>query len=348
MNNKSISTRMKNTLNLTFFGLILCLLMACQNENPPQKHIVFVTGDEEYRSEESMPMLARILKREGFRVSICYALDSAGFIDPNNIKHISGLEILDSADMMVLFTRFRALPENERNHIIKFSESGKPMVGFRTATHAFKYKEDSTLFQYNDDWPRKIFGQKWITHHGHFGDGHEFLTDVQIIPGKEDNVVLRGVKPFKAYSWLYHVHGGDHELFGNCDTLLRGRALKSNHLNNLEKFQIENPVAWTKTYNGEFERGLDSPLGVGGKSGDSPSGARGENGSRVFFSTVAHPFDFKDESCRKLALNGIMWALGEEDRIPKDGRNADYVGEYEPNNSGFGKKYKLNRKPPEL
>lgn len=332
---------MKNTLVFTFLISVLVLTMACQDGGEKQsqafpKHIVFVTGDEEYRSEESMPMLARILKREGFRVSVCYSLDSLGNIDPNNVNHISGLEVLDSADMMVLFTRFRALPENERKYITKFAESGKPMAGFRTATHAFKYKEDSTLFKYNDDWPRKIFGQKWITHHGHFGDGHEHLTEVEIIPEQADHVVLRGVKPFKAYSWLYHVHGGDHELFGYCDTLLRGRALKSNHLNNLEKFPIENPVAWTKTYNGEFESGLDTPL------------ANNNNGARVFFSTVAHPFDFKNESCRKLALNGIMWALGEESRIPEDGMNADFVGVYEPNNSGFGQKYKLNRKPPEL
>ena len=106
--------------------------MTCQQEPtkspPPQKHIVFVTGDEEYRSEESMPMLASILEQQGYKVSVCYALDSLGFIAPDKIDHIAGLEILDSADMMVMFTRFRELPKEEARHITDFAESGKPYL----------------------------------------------------------------------------------------------------------------------------------------------------------------------------------------------------------------------------
>ena len=141
-------------------------------EQPPP-HIVFVTGDEEYRSEESMPMLARILKRDyGFRVTVCYALDEQGVIDPNNLENIEGLEALEEADMMVLFTRFRALPEEQRTYILDFAESGKPMAGFRTATHAFLYSEalarlhgvydearahryDEALAHLDEDGPRK-------------------------------------------------------------------------------------------------------------------------------------------------------------------------------------------------
>ena len=80
------------------------------------------------------------------------------------------------------------------------------MVGFRTSTHAFLYKDDSTKVEYNDDWPIKVFGQKWIIHHGHFDDGHDPLTDVSIISEKASHPVLTGVTPFKAYSWLYHVY----------------------------------------------------------------------------------------------------------------------------------------------
>ena len=69
--------RMKRIIYL--FSLLF--LISCEDKpkvNPP--HIVFVTGDEEYRSEESMPMLASILKRElNADVSICYSLDSLGF-----------------------------------------------------------------------------------------------------------------------------------------------------------------------------------------------------------------------------------------------------------------------------
>ena len=107
-------------------------------EEPP--HVVFVTGDEEYRSEESMPMLAKILdKTHGFRVSVCYAVDPDGSINPDNLTNIAGLEALDDADLMVMFTRFRKLPDAQLERITRYAESGKPMMGFRTATHAFKY-----------------------------------------------------------------------------------------------------------------------------------------------------------------------------------------------------------------
>ena len=319
--------------NLTFVLFTMFLLSACTQgaeeqqetvEVPPLK-VVFVTGDEEYRSEESMPMLGKILKRElNCEVSICYSLDSLGFIDPNNTRHIAGLEALDSADLMVLFTRFRALPTEEARYILDYAESGKPMVGFRTATHAFKYEEDSTKFHLNDDWPIKVFGQKWITHHGHFEDGHGHLTDVQLIDSKTADPILKGVQPFKTFSWLYHVDGGDYELYGDSDPLLIGTSLRSNHEENgrLDEFPLTNPVAWKKTYTGES-----------GKS------------SRVFFTTLGHPYDFKDESMRKLALNGIYWALGLEDQIPDGGIHADFVDTYDPNNSGFGQKFKPGMKP---
>lgn len=288
-------------------------------------NIVFVVGDEEYRSEESMPMLAKILERDlGAKTTICYSVDSAGFIDPNRLDYIEGLSALKDADMMVLFTRFRALPEDQLKYIIDFSNSGKPMVGFRTATHAFKYPENSPYFYMNNEWPSEVFGQQWITHHGHFSDGNEQMTKVSVIQKERANVVLNGVEDFDAYSWLYHVNGGDWQLHGDCELLLEGTALRSNHKNEgrLDKFPISNPVAWTKHYTGES-----------GKT------------ARVFFTTLGHPYDFKIESMRKLALNGIFWALGKENIIPPKGVNADFIGPYEPNNSGFGQKFKKGRKP---
>ena len=285
-----------------------------------------MTGDEEYRSEESMPMLADILRRElNAKISICYSLDSLGFVDPNNTSHISGLQALDSADLMVIFTRFRNLPDHERSYITRYVESGKPIVGFRTSTHAFKYEADSSKFYYNDEWPTRVFGQQWITHHGHFQDGHGALTRVEVDKHKDSHQILNGISSFDAYSWLYHVDGGDWKLHGDSKPLIYGTSLKSNHeMNNrLDEFPLTNPVAWTKTYRGES----------------------GELNARVFFTTLGHPFDFKIESMRKLALNGIYWALSLENTIPDDGVNADYAGKYDPNNSGFGQKFKKNLRP---
>lgn len=287
--------------------------------------VVFVTGDEEYRSEESMPMLAAILRRDfGFDVEVLFALDEEGVIDPNNLENIPGLEALADADLMVLFTRFRALPDSQLQHILDYAESGRPMVGFRTSTHAFLYEDDPERAHLNDDWPQRVFGQHWITHHGHFEDGAIPLTEVALIPWKTSHPVVRGVQPFKAYSWLYHVDGGEHELYGDSKPLLFGTALRSQHQQegNLDRYPLSNPVVWTKSYTGES--GIPA---------------------RVFFTTLGHPYDFRAESMRKLALNGILWALGREGEIPTDGAPAGYASEYEPNNSGFGNVYKHGLRP---
>lgn len=319
-------------LLIGFFSLLPGSLINVETQAAEKPHIVFVTGDDEYRSEESMPMLAQILKRDyGFDVTVCYSLDENGNIAPGNQKSISGLEALDDADLMVLFTRFRDLPPDQFQHFLKYVQSGKPVVGFRTATHAFLFRDPKSPYkEWNDKKIAELVGQKWITHHGHFGDGHEYLTQVTINTEAKDHPILRGVEPYKAYSWLYHVDGGSegHQLAGDSQPLLTGHSLKSGHemKGNLEKYPLDNPVAWTKTYTGE-----------GGTKG------------RVFFTTTAHPFDFKDPNVRKLALNGILWSLGMEDKIPTDGAKADLAGEYDPNNSGTGpEKYKTGQKPKKL
>ncbi len=295
-------------------------------EEPPTKetpHIVFVTGDEEYRSEESMPMLARLAKRElGAKVTLCYALDSIGYIAPNRTDHIEGLEALRIADLLVLFTRFRTLPEQERTFITDYVASGKPIVGFRTTTHAFKYEQDSLAY-WNDEWPTKVFGQQWITHHGHFDDGKNPLTQVAKVKGAT-HPILNGFQDLTAYSWLYHVDGGDWQLYGDSNPILEGTSLKSKHQmdGNLDKFPLTNPVAWTKSYTGN-------------------SGKK----ARVFFTTLGHPYDFKLPAVRRVALNGIFWALGKEESIPTEGTNVALEVPYEPNNSGFGERYKQGQRP---
>jgi type 1 glutamine amidotransferase len=311
---------MKNSL-LTAF-LLFCGMAAFSQKKTP--HIVFVIGDEEYRSEESMPMLGEILHRElGAKISLCYSVNEEGIIDPNRVDNIEGLEALETADLMIVFARFRALPPNQAKMITDYAEDGRPMVGFRTATHTFMYKDNPEMEHLNNDWPAKVFGQQWITHHGHFEDGNAPLTDVSILPNAKTKI-LNGFEPFEAYSWLYHVDGGDWKLNGDAKPFLEGKSLRSNHeMNNrLDKFPLTNPVAWTKTY-----------TGTSGKT------------ARVFFTTLGHPFDFKEEPMRKLALNGIYWALGMESEIPKNGVNTTAVSEYNPNNSGFGQKFKPNMKP---
>jgi uncharacterized protein len=316
---------MKNLIILTIAAVISIITLSLTfRESKRKPHIVFVMGDEEYRSEESMPMLGQILHRElGAKISLCYPLDSAGNINPNINNNIVGLEALKKADMMVVFTRWRELPKKQAKFITDFAETGKPMAGFRTATHTFMYKTDTSMKHLNNEWPTKVFGQQWITHHGHFDDNKYPLTSVYLKEGAS-TPILNGVQPFQAYSWLYHVDGGKWKINPNAKPFLEGKSLKSQHEKDkkLDQYPITQSVAWTNSYTG--------------KSGKT---------ARVFFTTLGHPKDFKEVSMRKLALNGIYWALGLENKIPADGVNAEVIGTYEPSNSGFGEKFKKNMKP---
>lgn len=309
------------SIRLIALALVLLIPTAAQAQ-----HVVFVTGDEEYRSEESMPMLARILERDhGLRTTVLFAVDPDGFVDPTVADHIPGLAALESADLMVMFTRFRALPDSQLSYIFEYAESGRPMVGFRTSTHAFRYPDGSPrAARMNDEWPREVFGQRWIVHHGHFDDGQAHLTSVRPLSWRTAHPILRGVQPFEAYSWLYHVDGGGDELAGDSRPLLIGEARRSSHAEQgaLERYPLTNPVAWTRSYTGEPGRA-----------------------ARVFFTTLGHPYDFHEPSMRRLAINGILWALGMEDRIPADGAAVEPAAPYEPNNSGFGRTFKEGMRP---
>lgn len=248
-------------------------------------HVVFVTGDDEYRSEITMPMIAAILeKSHGMKTSVAYARPI-----PQTKANIEGLEALESADLMVMYTRFRALPDDQLARIMKYVDSGKPIVGLRTSTHAFLYPEGSAHVALNDGFGRDVFGQKWITHHG-----NKSTTQVSVTAASASHPILRGITPFAARSWLYHVE----PLNGPATILLEGDSLNSQQVGKHDKFPPHQPVAWTREY----------------------------KGARVFFTTLGHPTDFEQPSMRRLVVNGILWALGRE--IPAGGAEATPVTPY--------------------
>ena len=259
-------------------------------------------------------MLGRILaNRYGFRVTVLYALTD-GIIDPNRSDNIEGLEVLREADMMLMNTRFRRLPEEQLQYILDFAESGKPMAGFRTATHAFNYGSDHPNQYLDREWPQAVFGLPWISHHGGANS-----TDVTLVDAHTDHPVLRGVGPFHARSWLYHAN----TLLAQATPLLSGRAVRGAEPGG-DHFGDPHIVAWTHVY--EAEQGP----------------------ARVFFTTLGHPFDFFNEDLRVLSLNGIFWALGMEDQIPEQGLDGSLIGEYTPNNAGFGQQYKPGMRPDDI
>jgi type 1 glutamine amidotransferase len=284
------------------------------------KHIVFVSGDEEYRSEEALPQLAKILaKHYGFKCTVLFAIDKDGTINPN-VSNIPGLAALDSADLMVIFTRFRDLPDDQMQHIVDYVDSGRPVVGIRTATHAFSIKGDKKFAKYsynNREWPggfgKQILGETWVNHHGRHGSQS---TRGIIAPGQANHPILRGIHDGDIWgpSDVYTVHL---PLPGDSQPLVMGQVLTGMKIDDApftegNKNDPMMPIAWTKTYT-------------------SPSGKTG----RVFTSTIGAANDLATEGTRRLLVNACFWALGMEDQIPEK-TNVELVGEYHPSNFKFG------------
>jgi len=285
------------------------------------KHIVLVSGDEEYRSEEALPQLARILSaRHGFKCTVLFAIDRKdGSINPNQTDNIPGLEALDTADLMVIFTRFRDLADEQMKHIADYVESGRPMVGMRTATHAFQIKSGKTYSRYSRDskeWDggfgRQVLGETWINHHGQHG---KQSTRGIIAPGQEKHPVLRGIKTGDIWGPT-DVYTVRLPLAGDSQALVLGQVLAGMRPSDPPATGKQNdpmlPVAWVKSY----------------------TGAQGQKG-RVFNTTMGASQDLENEALRRLLVNACYWALGLEKKISAKS-NVDLAGEYKPLPFGFG------------
>src|SRR5687767_6041498 len=175
------------------------------------KHIVFLAGDHEYRSEESLPALARIMaRRYGFKCSVFFTTNpQTGFIEPGS-SHIAGLEALRTADLMVVFLRFQDFPDDQMQHIADYLDRGGPVVGFRTATHAFQIKRPDAKFRrytwrdgdaaYPGGFGRQILGETWVSH---YGKNHAQSSRLILEPQEANHPILRGVKDVWAQSGGY-------------------------------------------------------------------------------------------------------------------------------------------------
>jgi len=292
------------------------------------KHIVFVVGDQEYRSEESMPALAKILaRRHGFKCTVLLPINQqTGEIDPSLTDNISGLEALHSADLMVLFLRFQELPDEQMKEIIDYTNSGRPIVALRTATHAFNYlkRPDNPYAKYSfrskdpvGGYGRLVLGETWVNHYGaHEKESHR----ASVAPGMEKHPIVQGVKDIWGPSDVYEVT----TLSGDSQPLMLGQVLSgmdpSSPPNPNKKLL---PVAWVKSYTGES-----------GKP------------ARIFTTTMGHAGDFRDEGFRRLMVNACYWAMGMEKKISLRSR-VDFVGPYNPTPIGE-KKFKQGVKPADL
>lgn len=293
------------------------------------KHIVLISGDEEYRSEEALSQLGKILaNHHGFKCTVLFAIDAKdGTINPTVVNNIPGLEALDTADLMIIATRFRDLPDEQMKHIDAYVASGKPIIGMRTATHAFKIAKDKKYARYSFDskeegWDggfgRRILGETWINHHGKHGTQS---TRGIIARDAKNNPIVRGCDDIWGPTDVYTVRS---PLPGDSKPIIMGQVLEGMNPTDKPVAGPQNdpmmPVAWTKTYEGKD-----------GKTG------------RVFTTTMGAATDLPSEGLRRLLVNAAYWCLGMEDKIPPKA-NVDLVGEYQPLPFGFGK-HKKDMKP---
>jgi hypothetical protein len=285
------------------------------------KHIVFVSGDEEYRSEEGLPQLAKILaQRHGFKCTVLFAVDPKdGTINPMQSDNIPGTEALDTADLLVILARFRDLPDDQMKHVVDYVESGKPVVGLRTATHAFAPSKHHTFDRFgwqSKEWDggfgRQVLGETWINHHGHHG---KESTRGIIAPGMQDNPILRGIHDGDIWGPT-DVYGVRLPLPGDSQALVLGQVLTGMQPTDPPVTGKKNdpmmPVAWTKTYK-------------------TPAGKT----ARVFTTTMGASQDLNSEGLRRLLVNACYWCLRMEGKImPKS--DVRLVGDYQPTPFGHG------------
>ncbi len=284
------------------------------------KHVVLISGDEEYRSEEALPQLGKILARHhGFKCTVLFAIDTKdGTINPQLQNNIPGLEALKTADLMIIATRFRDLPDEQMKHIDAYIASGKPIIGMRTATHAFKIAKDKTYARYSFDskqegWEggfgRRILGETWINHHGKHG---KQSTRGLIAPAFEHAPLVRGCADIWGPTDVYTVRM---PFPGDSKPVVLGQVLEGMNPTDKPVAGAQNepmmPVAWTRTY----------------------KGAHDQTG-RVFTTTMGAATDLESEGMRRLLVNAVYWSLGMEERIPPKA-NVDLVGPYKPSPFGF-------------
>jgi hypothetical protein len=305
------------------------------------KKIVLVSGDEEYRSEEALPMLAKILStHHGFDCTVLFPIDrESGIVNPYESGNIPGLEQLDSADLMVIFTRFRNLADDQMAAIDRYLKSGKPVVGLRTSTHAFMIPGNSPWAHYGngykgpktewaDGFGRLVLGEKWLSHHGQ----HKTESTLgRFADGAHDHPITRGIGDGDIWTStdVYTVRlplPGDSVPLILGETRMRSGEMKRDDLffgmreddpvtTNTKKNHPMMPVAWTKSY-------------------QTPGGEKG----RAFNTTMGASSGLLSAPLRRLVVNGIYWAVGLEGEIPVDGTEVELVGEYNPTQYGFNGK----------
>jgi hypothetical protein len=243
-------------------------------------HVVFVVGTHHYHPEQSMPLLADEVRRHGFRTTVILPPG-----DPEKNQNgvgLPGLEALAGADVAVFFLRFLTLDDEQFGHLERYLKSGKPVVGLRTSTHAFRYPPEHPRAAWNEDFGRNVLGTHYLYH-------MRAETECRRLEEAKDHPILTGVgpEPFTSPGQLYIV-----DLEPGCAPLVIGsgdqprpRVVSDRFRTRLVAQRESDVLAWTW---------------------------QNRYGARVFAGTLGHPRDFAVPQVMRIVVNGIHWAAGAE------------------------------------
>ncbi len=294
------------------------------NEGPGAgKHIVLIAADQEYRSEQSMPMLAKILAtHHGFDCTVLFCVNDKGQVDPTmpvypekgkedefKEHNIPGLEHLEHADLVIFFTRLLTLPQEQQEAIVRYLDSGKPMIGLRTANHGFRHELPYKIAGKRIQFGNHVLGGSFMSHHGNW---HQDSTRGDLVTEMKDHPILKGVSDIWGPSDVYRTYKQGGQLPEGCTALVLGQPLLGRQQGGSDNPEKETlPVAWIKNW----------------QTSDGKT-------SRVFHSTMGSGRDFENAGLRRLIVNASYWCLGLESEI-SDTSSVEYVDPYAPLASGF-------------
>jgi type 1 glutamine amidotransferase len=188
-----------------------------------EPRIVFAIGEEEYFAKDTLPAFAKT-ELEGklhWKATILQSDDKT---------NLPGTEAIDKADLLVLFMRRREFPPEQLERFKKYFESGKPVVGVRTASHSFQ----NWL-----EFDKVVLGCNYGRHYGTGKEGD--MTTITLATSQAaQHPILRGIaldgKTWETTASLYRVT----PLLAGTTPLLQGKW----------RTEPAEPVAWTNTHNG--------------------------------------------------------------------------------------------------
>ena len=245
-------------------------------KNDTRQRVVFISAESEYDANRSFNILAHELtEKHGV---YCEILQGNTEMHGKERNYIPDMQALVDADLAILFVRRRALPAEQMKLFRNYLENGKPLIAFRTSSHAFALRGDipEGLEQWNS-FDHDVLGCNYTG----YPPGE---TRVTIVPEAENHPILKGLQgPYQVRETIYF----SQPLSENCQLLMSGKCVSGEgddprYIKKPGKIIPDEPVAWVNSY----------------------------KGAKVFYTSLGNGrASFKQPWFRRMIINAVYWAL---------------------------------------